>query len=82
MEEPLEEVRLRGPASIAEAEEGGGALLNREQIARALGVCERTISEWQKRKMVPYLKLSPRMIRFLLPEVIHELKRFQINAVK
>lgn len=57
-------------------------LLDREQLARAINVSSRTVSNWQSSGKIPFLKLSQRCVRFVLPDVLASLKRFQINAVK
>ena len=47
-------------------------------VSRALQVSERTIQNWMKRKMIPYLKIG-RNVRFDLNEVLKALAKFEIN---
>ena len=56
------------------------ALLKRPQLARAINVSARTLDNWQKRKIIPYLKLSARCVRYHLPTVLAALRKFEIKA--
>jgi len=57
------------------------ALLKRHQLARALNMSCRSIDNLQARKLIPYVRLSPRLIRFHLPSVLAALGRFEVRAV-
>src|SRR5215472_1165055 len=57
-------------------------LLDREQLARAINVSSRTVSNWQSSGKIPFLKPSPRCVRFYLPEVLAALRRFTVKEVK
>ena len=65
--------------------EGGGPsqttalLLNKPELARAVKVSTRTVENWQKRKTIPYLRLSNRLVRFSLPRVLEALSRFEVK---
>jgi hypothetical protein len=56
------------------------ALLKRPQLARALNVSPRSIDNFVARKIIPAIKLSPRMVRFHLPSVLAALAKFERKA--
>jgi hypothetical protein len=57
------------------------ALLKRGQLARALNASSRSIDNWQRQKKIPFIRISPRCVRFHLPSVLAALRRFEIKAV-
>jgi hypothetical protein len=57
------------------------ALLKRPQLARAIGLSPRGVDNLTKRKIIPYIKISPRCVRFSLPAVLAALQRFEVKAV-
>jgi len=54
-------------------------LLKRAQLARALNACPRSIDNWQRRKIIPVIKITPRCVRFHLPSVLAALRRFEVR---
>jgi hypothetical protein len=54
-------------------------LLNRGQLARAISVSPRTVDNLQRRRVIPFIRLSVRCIRFHLPTVIAALRKFEIR---
>ena len=42
-------------------------LLKRQQLARVLNASPRSVDNWQKQKIIPVIKISPRCVRFHLP---------------
>ena len=48
-------------------------------IAKYYMVCERTITDWMSRGILPYLKPSYKMLRFETTECDEALKRFKNN---
>ena len=67
----------------ASSQSNGPTLLrNRKQVARAINVSCRTISNWQSSGKIPFLKPSPRCVRFYLPDVLAALRRFTVKEVK
>jgi excisionase family DNA binding protein len=46
-----------------------------------LRVSARTIDKWVAEKKIPFFRLSPRMIRFDLNDVIAALRRFKVKEV-
>jgi hypothetical protein len=56
-------------------------LLDREQLARVIGLSPRTVSTLKKGKKIPYLALSPRCHKYVLGDVLTALRRFEIREV-
>jgi hypothetical protein len=57
------------------------ALLNRNQLARAISVSPRTVDNLQHQKKIPCIKISKRCVRFYLPAVLNALRRFELKEV-
>lgn len=57
-------------------------LLRRREIASKCGVSPRTIDDWQKKGVIPFLRLGKRCIRFDLSRVLKALDRFTVQEVK
>jgi hypothetical protein len=55
------------------------ALLKRPQLAKAINVSPRTVDNLQRKKIIPAIRLSPRMVRFHLPSVLAALRKFEIR---
>jgi hypothetical protein len=55
------------------------ALLKRRELARAINASPRSVDNWQKQKKIPYIKISPRCVRFHLPSVLAALRKFEIR---
>jgi excisionase family DNA binding protein len=53
----------------------------RSEAAAELRVSVRTFDKWVAEKKVPFYRLSPRMIRFDLDEVMAALRRFRVKEV-
>jgi len=51
------------------------ALLTAEQLGQELGVGARTIKEWKRNKMIPYIAPTDATVRYDLDDVIRALKR-------
>ena len=54
--------------------------LSKTQVADLLGVSTRTVDNLMRRRQIPYLKLSTRLVRFPRSEVEIELKKLLINS--
>jgi hypothetical protein len=54
-------------------------LVDKKAVARAASVSCRTIENYQTRRLIPFVKLSARCIRFHLPSVIAALRRFELK---
>jgi len=57
------------------------ALLKRRQLARALNMSCRSIDNWQKQRKIPFIRISPRCVRFHLPSVLAALRRFEVREI-
>ena len=55
-------------------------LLNAEQLARQLGVKPRTVMQWLRDGLIPAKRLTPKVIRYNLNEVVAALQ--EREAVK
>jgi hypothetical protein len=58
------------------------ALLKRPQLARAINVSPRTVDNLQRRKVIPWVRISPRCVRFHLPSVLAALRKFEVKEAK
>jgi predicted site-specific integrase-resolvase len=52
-------------------------LLNSEQLASRLGVKPRTVQQWQQDGLIPAIRLTPKVIRYDLHEVVASLQERQ-----
>lgn len=68
------------PATSSAANEP--ALLSRKELAKKLGLSERSIDNLQKRRALPVIKISNRCCRFSLAACLASLQRFEVEAVK
>ena len=55
------------------------ALLKRLELARAISVSARTVDNLQRQKKIPFIRISPRCVRFHLPTVLAALRKFEIK---
>jgi hypothetical protein len=68
------------PAPESAADDSAG-LVKKNAVARAASVSARTIDNLQRKKLIPYIKLSARCVRYHLPSVLAALRRFEIREV-
>jgi hypothetical protein len=65
--------------------EGGAAVrrgyLRKSEAARYLGIAERTLSAWMTRRLVPYVKVSHRVVMFRIADLDRAMERFRVKAV-
>lgn len=59
---------------------GNGALLNTQEIAKALGENERTIISWRQNHVIPVIDCGHRSKRFLLDAVMAALAKREIKV--
>ena len=59
---------------------GGGALLDKYELAPALGESVKTIDTWTKAGVIPFIPCGPHTRRYLLNDVLRALSRRQIKA--
>ena len=56
-------------------------LLSKHQLALALGVSPRTIDTWKAHRKIPFLRISPRLVRYNLERVKTALARYEVKEV-
>jgi excisionase family DNA binding protein len=67
--------------SKSESESTAKRLLSKKELAEILGVSSRTIETWLSQRLIPQLRLSPRLTRFDLPKVLAALARYEVKEV-
>lgn len=55
--------------------------LRRGDAAAYLGVSPRTISDWQKKRVIPFVKMSRKCVLFRRSDLIRAVERFTVKAV-
>ena len=56
-------------------------LVSKQELAIAFGVSPRTIDNWMAQRRIPFIRISPRLIRFDLNRVKAALARYEIKEV-
>ncbi len=59
----------------------GTDYLNKLELAAKLGVTRRVVEDMMRRRMIPYLALGHRTVRFFWPAVERALSKFEHRAV-
>jgi len=54
-------------------------LLSRHELALSFGVSLKTIERWTSRRMIPFLRLSPRLIKYDLARVRAALEKYEVK---
>jgi excisionase family DNA binding protein len=83
MEIPFE-YGCRRPSQISaftNSERIAKRLHSKEEVARAVSVSPRTVENWMAQKRIPFIRLSPRLIRFDLERVKTALKKYEVKEV-
>jgi excisionase family DNA binding protein len=62
----------------ATAERAADWLLTKEELAPHLRIGHRTVDDWMRRGIIPFLKIG-KAVRFRLPDVLESLSRFRVN---
>jgi len=75
----MQERQTNSASESADIIEG---LDNKKTIAQALSVSPRTIDNWMREKRIPYLRLSPRCIRFDRRAVLRALGTYTVKEAK
>jgi hypothetical protein len=57
------------------------ALVTKDVVARAASVSPRTIENWMGQRRIPYIRLSPRCVRFHITSVLAALRKFEVKEV-
>ena len=53
----------------------------KREVAREYGVSLRTVDTWIAQKKIPFMKLSPRLVRFDLDAVERALARYTVKEI-
>jgi hypothetical protein len=57
------------------------SLIKKKELAKRLSVSTRTIDEWVRKRMIPYLHISPRFYLYDYDAVLASLrKQYQVDA--
>ena len=70
-----------GAYTISNGQSLGRHFLSKQEVALAVGVSPRTIDNWIAHKRIPFLRLSPRLIKFDLERVKAALERYEVREV-
>ncbi len=57
------------------------AFMRRPEAARYLGVSQRTVSDWQSRRIIPCVKAGVKCVLFKRADLDAAMQRFTVNAV-
>ena len=57
------------------------ALVTKDVVAKAASVSPRTIENWMGQRRIPYVRLSPRCVRFRINAVLAALRKFEVREV-
>jgi hypothetical protein len=59
----------------------GSRLVNKKAVAKAASVSCRCVDNWMAEGRIPFLKLSPRCVRFEIDRVLGALRWFELKEV-
>jgi excisionase family DNA binding protein len=59
----------------------GRHFLSKKELALALGVSPRTIDNWMAQRRIPFVRLSPRLIKFIFERVKAALACYEVKEV-
>jgi hypothetical protein len=65
------------PAIETAAEVSG--LVTKKVVAHAATVSTRTVDNWQRNRLIPFVRLSARCVRFHLPSVLAALRKMEVK---
>lgn len=68
------------PASEPAASDSG--LVRKTIVAKAASVSTRCVELWMQRRLIPFVRLSPRCVRFHLPSVMAALRKMEVQEVR
>lgn len=57
------------------------AYMRREEAARFLGVATRTISDWQRRRIIPHVKMGRKCVLFKREDLVKAMGKYTVRAV-
>jgi hypothetical protein len=70
-----------GPATLDETPTAFPGLVTKKTVAKAAAVSTRCVEGWMQRRLIPFVRISPRCVRFHLPSVLAALRRLEIKSV-
>ena len=68
------------PTTLTHQNDAG--YIRRDMAAKYCGVSPRTISDWQRRRVIPYFKVAPKCVLFKCSDLDKALGRFVVEAVQ
>ena len=74
---PNEECDALGPSSPVPPKR----LLSKAELSQQLGVGVRTIESWMAQRRIPFLRLSARLVKFDLDNVVAALSRYEVKEL-
>ncbi len=57
------------------------AFIRRDEAAKYCGVSRRTISEWQARRVIPFIRMGRKCVLFKRADLDKALGKFEVRAV-
>jgi excisionase family DNA binding protein len=81
LEEPFGRRRPSQISAFTNSERIAKRLHSKQEVARAVSVSPRTLDNWMAEKRIPFIRLSPRLIRFDLERVKTALERYEVKEV-
>ncbi len=72
----------RPPCRVGELHARGVVGLTKGQMAAALQVCPRTITEMMRRGEIAYFKIGPRLVRFHIEEALKRMSETVLVAAE
>ena len=64
-----------------QVESSTDGFVRRTDAAQFLGISTRTLGDWQRRRIVPFVKVSHRVCLFRKKDLVEALERFRIHPV-
>ena len=55
--------------------------MRRDQAAKYLGVSSRTLSDWQRRRIIPYVKMGRKCVLFRREDLVRAMEKFIVRSV-
>ena len=56
--------------------------LRPDGVCRYARISRRTLSDWQARRIIPFIKVSPKCVLFRKSDIDRALSRFEVSAVQ
>jgi len=59
-----------------------GGLVRKRDVARAASVSPRCVENWMRAKVIPFVRISRRCVRFDLSRVLAALRKFEVREIR